>query len=86
MEFHCVTLRVGSGIENLVEKKKISARFPSFFDLCETDYAKRVTRVFFFFSLVEDAVSRFSKGNRRALQCLTRVNFLLSREKILVNV
>lgn len=79
----CASVQV---LKTLSKKKKISARFPSFFDLCETDYAKRVTRVFFFFFLVENAVSHFSKGNRRALQCLTRVNFLLSREKILVNV
>lgn len=69
MEFHRVALPVGSGIENLVEKKKISARFPPFFSI----FVKQITQnARFFFSF------RFLKGNRRALQYLTRANF---REK-----
>lgn len=70
MEFHRVALPVGSGIENLVEKKKKDlCSLPPFFSI----FVKQITQnARFFFSF------RFLKGNRRALQYLTRVNF---REK-----
>lgn len=70
-------MRLGSGIENLVEKKKKKKKkkYPCsiFLDLCETDYAF-FARVLFW--MMGDIVVVLLIGST-VIEYLTRVNFLL---------
>lgn len=73
-------MRLGSGIENLVEKKKKKKKkkYPCsiFLDLCETDYAF-FARVLFWIWMMGDIVVVLLIGST-VIEYLTRVNFLLS--------